>query len=75
MTALTEKEIETYVELKSENLTYEETFDLLENITNSFRESGGSLLDKLLWVTRCTYLVGFKQGLGAYNNAVKAQED
>ena len=42
MTALTEKEIETYVELKSENLTYEETFDLLENITNSFRESGGS---------------------------------
>ena len=32
-------------------------------------------IDKVIWAVRCAYLLGFAEGLDAYNSAVKAQED
>ncbi len=56
-------------------LDYEKTADLLMEIIKLSRTNEGSPIDKLLWSVRCAYLIGFRDALEAYNNAVKAQED
>lgn len=73
--ALTENEIKDLVKIREKHLTYEQSLDLLMKIIESTNATKGALIDKAIWNVRCAYLIGFRDALEAYNNAVKAKED
>ena len=73
--ALTENEINDCLKIRDEALDYEQAVRLLEKIIDLDKAAEGSPFDKLIWSIRSAYLIGFRDALEAYNQAVKVQED
>jgi len=73
---LTEEDINEIVKEKSELLTpevcTEKLVDILE-VSTGFTEM--SMVDKLTWVVRWSYLCGFKDALDIYPQALVIKED
>lgn len=69
---LTDAEITNMVNTLAEELTYEKIFDFFYELAESDKEGmkGGCTLDKMLRLTRRTYLSGFELGVRIYNEMI-----
>lgn len=68
---MTPEELDSAVNTRSEQLTYEVAFDLLEGIVDNVAPPPAvtSGIDRITWVVRCAFLAGFRDAATIFNDA------